>query len=396
MKTFSLRFSERRVAQWAIPYLAVSWVGLQVLQLVWEVFEWPLTPLRVVIGVLAAGFPITVVLAWVRQPADVSKADPAQASPTPGHTAGMLTSVAVVLVLLTGVGWTVRRSLDRQWAGGEAVLEIGQLSDVGDFAAAIEIGERALGILPELPVLDSLLDAVSQAPIVETDPVGAVVSVRAYADMEAPWVELGVTPLSGVRIPRGLKRWRLEKAGFETLEVMGDGGVVLNVTLPPEGSTPEGMVGVPGGVAGGFITAIGALVPLAYGDYYMDRYEVSNEQFKEFVDAGGYEREEFWLHAFMEGGRRLNWSEAIERFVDATGRAGAATWELGRPKPGDEALPVTGVSWYEAAAYAEFRGQSLPTLRHWVQAAGTGRGGLIIPSVTSGEVGRQRPERSGG
>jgi formylglycine-generating enzyme required for sulfatase activity len=30
---------------------------------------------------------------------------------------------------------------------------------------------------------------------------------------------------------------------------------------------------------------------------------------------------------------------------------------------------VTGVSWFEAAAYAEFAGKQLPTVHHWRQAA---------------------------
>jgi dienelactone hydrolase len=48
--------------------------------------------------------------------------------------------------------------------------------------------------------------------------------------------------------------------------------------------------------------------------------------------------------------------------------------------------PVTGVSWYEAAAYAEFAGKSLPTVDHWYRARGTWVGvaqwvftGLLIP-----------------
>ena len=81
----------------------------------------------------------------------------------------------------------------------------------------------------------------------------------------------------------------------------------------------------------------------------------------------------------MDGDQELTWSAAMERFEDATGLHGPATWELGRPQSGQETFPVTGVSWYEAAAYAEFRGKSLPTLRHWVQAAGTPQGGSIIP-----------------
>ena len=36
---------------------------------------------------------------------------------------------------------------------------------------------------------------------------------------------------------------------------------------------------------------------------------------------------------------------------------------------------MSGVSWYEADAYARFRGQELPTVHHWLHAvpfAGTG------------------------
>ena len=33
-------------------------------------------------------------------------------------------------------------------------------------------------------------------------------------------------------------------------------------------------------------------------------------------------------------------------------------------------MPVAGVSWYEAAAYAEFAGKSLPTMIQWRAAAG--------------------------
>ena len=43
--------------------------------------------------------------------------------------------------------------------------------------------------------------------------------------------------------------------------------------------------------------------------------------------------------------------------------------------------PVAGVSWYEAAAYAEFAGKSLPTLHHWLGATSmptrTGRAPLV-------------------
>lgn len=380
MSAFKDRFSERKVAQWAIGYLAVSWIGLQVLQLLWEVFEWPLTPLRVIVGILAVGFPVVVAFAWVRRPSGAAPAAQVAVPLTAGRRAvRTVVSVAVAVALLAGIGWTVRRSLDRTWARGEAVLEIGRLADVEEFATALEVSRRALAILPDLPALDSLVDVVSQVPLIETEPAGATVLFKEYAHPEGPWVELGTTPLSDVRVPRGLKRWRIELDRHEPLELTRGGGAVIRLDLPPVGSIPAGMIRVSGGMAGGFITSIGPLAPLSYGDYYLDRYEVTNEQFMEFVEAGGYEREEFWTHDFVEEGRSLSWSAAMQRFEDATGRPGPATWELGRPLSGAESLPVTGVSWYEAAAYAVFRGKSLPTLRHWVQAAGTGLGGSIIP-----------------
>src|SRR5882762_6294532 len=50
-----------------------------------------------------------------------------------------------------------------------------------------------------------------------------------------------------------------------------------------------------------------------------------------------------------------------------------STWELGSYAPGQDDYPVSGLSWYEAAAYAQFTGKSLPTVFHWFRAANLGR-----------------------
>ena len=52
---------------------------------------------------------------------------------------------------------------------------------------------------------------------------------------------------------------------------------------------------------------------------------------------------------------------------------------MGDYPEGQGDYPVTGISWYEAAAYAEFAGKSLPTVYHWSKAAGTGSTGFIAP-----------------
>jgi len=60
----------------------------------------------------------------------------------------------------------------------------------------------------------------------------------------------------------------------------------------------------------------------------------------------------------------------MAEFVDQTGRPGPSTWHAGDFPEGKEDFPVSGLSWYEASAYAEFGGKSLPTGIHWNIARG--------------------------
>src|SRR5262249_34381704 len=105
------------------------------------------------------------------------------------------------------------------------------------------------------------------------------------------------------------------------------------------------------------------------------------------VEQGGYRQRDLWKEPFVDGARTLSWEEGIGRFRDRTGRPGPATWLSGDYPEGQDDFPVTGVSWYEAAAYAAFAGKSLPTVYHWSRAAGTGASSYIIPASNFGGKG---------
>jgi dienelactone hydrolase len=105
-------------------------------------------------------------------------------------------------------------------------------------------------------------------------------------------------------------------------------------------------------------------------DFFIDRCEVTNRQFKDFVTAGGYRNRKFWTQKFVKDGKELPWEEALKDFVDQTGLPGPSTWQAGDYPEGQADYPVSGVSWYEAAAYAEFADKSLPTGDHWGIARG--------------------------
>ncbi len=68
-------------------------------------------------------------------------------------------------------------------------------------------------------------------------------------------------------------------------------------------------------------------------------------------------------------------------FRDTTGRPGPSTWAQGEYPHGQDDYPVTGVSWYEAAAYAESAGKALPTIYHWTIAASPWGSAGILPAA---------------
>jgi dienelactone hydrolase len=82
----------------------------------------------------------------------------------------------------------------------------------------------------------------------------------------------------------------------------------------------------------------------------------------------------------VKDGRALSWEDAMALFHDRTGLTGPATWEAGHYPPGREKHPVAGITWYEAAAYAQFTGKSVPTVYHWTHASESGRGAHWVPA----------------
>ena len=143
----------------------------------------------------------------------------------------------------------------------------------------------------------------------------------------------------------------------------------LDFSLVEEEAIPTGMVLVPRGTSWVDLNGFLNFPILTLDPFLIDKYEVTNEEFKEFVDAGGYQNPEYWDGLeFMKDEQTLSHQEAVAEFLDSTGRPGPSTWELGDYLEGQARYPVTGVSWYEANAYSRFRGRELPTLYHWARA----------------------------
>jgi eukaryotic-like serine/threonine-protein kinase len=310
----------------------------------------------------------------------------------------MLASLLLALALLaTGGGWLVKHVRDVRWAHDVAVPEISQLADEGKFGPAYELAEKAEKLVPHDPALAKLWPAITYEFSIATTPDGVDVYRKDYADATAPWVPVGKTPLKKVRHPRGKWIWKFEKPGYGTvLRTSFAFSVWPNIGDPVEGTvtlnevekTPAGMalVSPANYPLTLYIPGYEGMPELALKDYWIDRYEVTNRQFKAFLDQGGYRKREYWKVDFHEGSK-LSWEEAMARFRDSTGQPGPKNWIQGEYPKGQDELPVTGVSWYEAAAFAEFAGKSLPTIYHWNRAAGPFSASYIVPASNFGGPG---------
>jgi eukaryotic-like serine/threonine-protein kinase len=292
--------------------------------------------------------------------------------------AGLIAATTAIALL---AGFLVWRSYQRasrvHWVETTAVPEIARLLQTDRTLEARRLYREAEQASPDSRALFKLAEGVAPRSVrFESEPTGAQIYATDYAaaagDDLSQWQSLGATPVTFELPGWGFFRIRAVKPGFATTELTLGPDQTLRITLDPVAAVPAGMVRVPA-------TPVTSTPPsVALPAFWMDRYEVTTGEYKEFVDAGGYQKPEYWRHPFVKEGKTLSWREAMAEFRDATGRPGPATWQLGTFPEDAERLPVTGVSWHEASAYAAFAGKSLPSVHEWIHASGIGVNSNIL------------------
>jgi predicted Ser/Thr protein kinase len=278
---------------------------------------------------------------------------------------------AAAVALIGGlVAWAWTRGAQERWARDVALPEIDRLVARNQYYDAFWVAREAGRYLSNDPRLDRFWKDRCFLQTVRTTPPGAEVSMRSFGDRTGEWRSIGRTPLQDVPMPFELLKLRITKEGFEPVDATTDPNGrarPLEFTLDPRGAVPADMVRVPRGQV-----RFREHSPVDLDDFWLDRYEVTNRQFKDFIDQGGYRTRAYWTQPFARDSRTLSWEEGMSAFRDATGQPGPAGWELSAYPDGRDDYPVDGVSWFEADAYARYARKALPTVFHWFRASDAG------------------------
>lgn len=232
------------------------------------------------------------------------------------------------------------------------------------------------------PVVRSYYDKVTVPVSITTFPEGVAVSFKYVRDSLDNWVDLGTSPLDNIRVPNSLLEYKFNYQGMEMSEIqhtyyLKNG--FNHFILPNSDAIPENHTLCLGGTKPLSYPGIDHLPAVSIAPYSISKYEVTNEEYKAFVDAKGYENPDYWDFPYEMNGKVLTFEKTIPLLVDAFGKLGPTQWSYGNYPDGQGAFPVTGISWFEAMAYARFRGMSLPNLYQWANAAILGDADSFVP-----------------
>ena len=198
--------------------------------------------------------------------------------------------------------------------------------------------------------------------IIDNDGLHGMRTERGSLTLTAGMHDIEIQYFQGPRTEIGLQWFWQPPNGTEQIvppEVLYPPGPdTSEVTQPtPPSTPPSGMVLIPAGTfqmgEEGFFGE-NPVHTVHLDAFYMDVYEVTNAQFKAFVDANPQWQKDSIDAGFHSGNYLSGWD--------------GNTYPAGRANH-----PVTSVSWYAAMAYAAWAGKRLPTEAEWEYAA---RGGL--------------------
>ncbi|MCU0238445.1 MAG: protein kinase [Pyrinomonadaceae bacterium] len=289
-------------------------------------------------------------------------------------------------ILLSAIGvWYFWQNSNIIWAK-ESIKKVEELAQNDKNFEAYDLALKIEKYLPNDENLVKIMPTISDKISVNSEPNGAKIYLKRFLpekDGKFPERQLiGTTPIADTRIARGSYVLQIEKDGFAkfertisgTIPRIGDSfidspPIKVETKLIEADKVPERMTLVSAGEYSLVNWSRSSQNKVPLDDFFIDKYEVTNKEYKEFIVENGYKDTSFWNYPFIKDGKEIPAGEALKEFKDKTGLPAPRNWTNQNYPEGKENFPVTDITWYEAAAYAKFRKKTLPTVFQWEKAA---------------------------
>ena len=295
----------------------------------------------------------------------------------------IVSSVAMASVCLLGLSIFVFYQRRSDTLLNDSLPKISEALDKGNNLLVFKLTTELLKAYPNNHML-TLYREKSTHPInIETYPDD--VDVYILYGNDTTWNYLGKTPVDSVLVPT-LKaqdfQLKFVVDGQEFLGAPEDAG---KLNLDGLASTPKGHAFIPGREERIMWFPGIDLGKISYTPFSISKTEVSNIEFQAFVDSGGYSHPDYWDFPIEIDGTKYTWDETVKRFTGKYGKAGPENWSYSRNPSHQGNFPVTGISWFEARAYAKFRKMRLPNVFQWLVSAELSQSGTL-PDISGSNL----------
>jgi len=229
------------------------------------------------------------------------------------------------------------------------IPKIKSLTENSKYLEAYKLAIQTENFLSKESTLLELMPVISDNLTINSQPKGAGVYLKRFSSEKNQSVTdrqyAGVTPIINLRIARGDYKIEIEKNDHISVERIASSAlnraeaglgipadIKIEINLLPVEKNPEDMVFVCGGKYK--LISWGAPIDLEVqlSDYFMDKYAVSNEQYKSFVNDGGYLTDRYWKYPFVKDGKKVSWEKAMKQLVDRSGLPGPRNWLNQNPR----------------------------------------------------------------
>lgn len=368
------KIKQSRIVKYLSSYLAFVFIVLQVVDIISEPFSLGENFIVYLVYFFALIL-ILVVIAAIKSDEKETHSSIIKESENGNKIIPISLSIISVLIILNVYQFINSRG--NSYSQKEVRDQVTKLIETSDFVEAFKLYNE----FPENVFINEQLNKFSRKIKIRSPNDDVTVSYQIDLDnlSNNNWDFLCDIPCEVV-VPFGNIKYKFEKDGYSSVERLLFVRDSLSISLSEINKSTQKMVLIKNNKLKLRTAGLDHLNSEKVGDYYIDKFEVTNKEYSKFIMNGGYDDESLWKFDQLKNRDRK------KLFVDKTGFIGPAGWELGAYPNQDADYPVSGISWFEAMAYCRSIGKDLPNIYQWDYAASLAKSSDIVPRSNMNSV----------